>query len=153
LDSNIGEDTVNGRVVVKFGGADLSTGEKIRHAAELVVKSPYKEKVVVVSAMGNATDSLLGTISQIGGVSDEDYAQVVSMGERTSARVFRSALRAFGAKAVVFDPADENWPIISEKQNQTSSKPECSWRNILCHCCLTRYPWFAVSSAKIQRDT
>jgi len=114
---------VNGRVVVKFGGADLSSGEKIRHAAELVVKSPYEQKVVVVSAMGKATDILLGTISQIGNVNDEDYAQVVSMGERTSARVFSSALGALGAKVVVFDPEDENWPIITDS-NFRDAKPD-----------------------------
>lgn len=50
---------VQSRVVIKFGGADLATGEKVRHAADLVVKSPYKEKVVVVSAMGNTTDALV----------------------------------------------------------------------------------------------
>jgi len=102
------------RVVIKFGGADLSTGEKIKHAAELVIQSPYKEKLVVVSAMGNATDSLVSTVNQIGNVNEEDYAQVLSMGERTSARVFCSALRALGAEAEVFDPADENWPIITD---------------------------------------
>jgi aspartate kinase len=105
---------VLGRVVVKFGGADLATGEKVRHAAELVVKSPYKERVVVVSAMGNVTDNLINAMRQIGDVNDEDYAEVLSMGERTSARVFCSALTALGAEAVVFDPADENWPIITD---------------------------------------
>ncbi|MGE5637828.1 MAG: aspartate kinase, partial [Chloroflexota bacterium] len=75
---------VNGRVVVKFGGADLATSEKIKHAAELIVKSPYREKVVVVSAMGNTTDNLVNVIDQINNVSDEDYAEIVSMGERTS---------------------------------------------------------------------
>jgi len=105
---------MSNRVVIKFGGADLSTGEKIRHAAELVMQSPFREKVVVVSAMGNATDSLVSTMSKVGNVNDEDYAQVLSMGERTSARVFCSALRALGAKAEVFDPASENWPIITD---------------------------------------
>jgi aspartate kinase len=105
---------VSNRVVVKFGGADLSTGEKIRHAAMLVVNSPYTEKVVVVSAMGKTTDSLLATLSEIGNVNDEDYAQVVSMGERTSACVFCSALTSLGAKAVVFDPESENWPVITD---------------------------------------
>jgi aspartate kinase len=105
---------VSNRVVVKLGGADLSTPEKIRHAAMLVVNSPYKEKVVVVSAMGNATDMLVNTVKGIGNVNDEDYAQIVSMGERTSARVFCSALTTLGAKAIVFDPADENWPVITD---------------------------------------
>jgi aspartate kinase len=112
---------VNGRVVVKFGGADLSTGEKIKHAAELVVKSPYKEKLVVASAMGNATDSLNDTLAHIDNITDDDYAQVVSMGERTSARVFCSALKASGAKAVVFDPEDEKWPIITDSSSRNAT--------------------------------
>ena len=114
---------VSDRVVVKFGGADLSTGEKIKHAAMLVVNSPYKEKAVVVSAMGKATDGLLATLSEIGNVNEVDYAQVVSMGERTSARVFCSALTALGAKSVVFDPADENWPVITDS-NFRDAKPD-----------------------------
>jgi len=114
---------LNNKVVIKFGGADLSTGEKIRHAAELVVKSPYKEKAVVVSAMGNATDSLVSTVNQVGNVNEEDYAQVLSMGERTSARVFCSALKALGARAVVFDPTDEKWPIITDSSFR-DAKPD-----------------------------
>ena len=114
---------VNSRVVVKFGGADLSTSEKIMHAAMLVATSPYEERIVVVSAMGNATDTLVNTVKDIENVSDEDYAQVVSMGERTSARVFCSVLNALGSKAVVFDPDYENWPIITDS-NFRDAKPD-----------------------------
>jgi aspartate kinase len=102
------------RVVVKFGGADLSNGEKIAHAADLIVKSPYAEKVVVVSAMGKMTDNLVGTVEQIGNVKDADYAEIVSMGERTSARVFCSALKAKGANAEFIDPSSDRWPIITD---------------------------------------
>jgi aspartate kinase len=105
---------VSNRVIIKFGGADLSTGERISRAAEMVVKLPYREIVVVVSAMGKTTDDLIGIVSQINNVSDEDYAEIVSMGERASARVFCSALRAIDAKAEVIDPANENWPIITD---------------------------------------
>ena len=105
---------MSNRVVVKFGGADLSTGEKIRRAAEMVTKSPYKEIVVVVSAMGSTTNNLIQAINQIGNVSDEEYAEILSMGERTSARVFYSALTVSGAKAVLFDPANDDWPIITD---------------------------------------
>ena len=87
------------RVVIKFGGADLSTGERISQAAQIVAEAPYKEIVVVVSAMGKMTDSLISTVSQLGNVNDADYAEIISMGERASARVFCSALRAKGAKA------------------------------------------------------
>jgi len=114
---------MSGRVVIKFGGADLSTSEKIAKAANLVAESPYMEIIVVVSAMGNMTDNLIGAISQLGNVSDEDYAEIVSMGERASARVFCSALRAIGAKAEFIDPANANWPVITDSRFR-DAKPD-----------------------------
>jgi aspartate kinase len=114
---------VSNRVVIKFGGADLSTGERIQRAAQMVVKSPYKEIVVVVSAMGKMTDNLINTVSQIGNVSDADYAEIISMGERASARIFCSALRTMGANAELIDPASDNWPIITDSSFR-NAKPD-----------------------------
>jgi aspartate kinase len=105
---------VSNRVVIKFGGADLATGEKVTQAAQMVADAHYKEIIVVVSAMGKTTDSLLNTASQIGNVGDADYAEIISMGERTSARFFCAALRARGAKAELFDPSNNNWPLITD---------------------------------------
>jgi aspartate kinase len=112
-----------GRAVVKFGGADLSTGEKIRKAAEMVAKSGYREVVVVVSAMGETTNSLVKVLSSIDGVSDQEYADVVSMGERTSARIFCSALRAQGANAIYLDPSMDEWPVITDSSYR-DAKPD-----------------------------
>jgi len=114
---------VSNRVVIKFGGADLSTGERISQAAQIVAEAPYKEIVVVVSAMGKMTDSLISTVSQLGNVNDADYAEIISMGERASARVFCSALRAKGAKAELIDPANDNWPVITDS-NFRDAKPD-----------------------------
>jgi len=111
------------RVVIKFGGADLASGEKMRKAAEMVLMSGYKEIAVVVSAMAGATDNLIGVLSQIGNVDDRDYAEIVSMGERTSARIFCSALRSLGAEAVYIDPDGENWPIITDS-NFRDAEPD-----------------------------
>jgi aspartate kinase len=80
---------VSNRVVIKFGGADLATGEKVSQAAQMVADADYKEKIVVVSAMGKTTDNLLKTTSQIGDVSDADYAELISMGERVKSRALR----------------------------------------------------------------
>lgn len=101
------------RAVIKFGGADLSSGEKIRRAARLVAEAGFREVVVVVSAMGTTTDSLTQTLAQIG-VGGAEWAEIVSTGERTSAQVFCVALRAQGLQAEVFDPTYENWPIITD---------------------------------------
>ncbi len=111
-----------GRVVVKFGGADLSSGEKIQQAARLISKGSFKEVAVVVSAMGKMTDSLVQTVAQIG-VSDADYAEIISMGERTSARIFCTALQAEGLKAELFDPANQNWPITTDS-SFLNAKPD-----------------------------
>lgn len=111
-----------GRVVIKFGGADLSTGEKIRRAAEMVARSGYREVVVVVSAMGETTNRLIEVISEIGDVNDIDYAEIVSMGERASVRIFSSALRSLGVKSIYIDPAQPEWPIITDS-NYRNAKP------------------------------
>jgi len=110
------------RIVIKFGGADLSSGEKIQRAAKLVANSRFAEVVVVVSAMGKTTDSLTETASRIG-VGDAEWAEIISTGERTSARIFCAALRAQGLKAEVFDPANDNWPIITD-QNFLNATPD-----------------------------
>lgn len=111
-----------GKTVIKFGGADLSSGHKIRKAAQMVVKFGQEEVIIVVSAMGKTTDSLMDLMSKIGIKDHKDYAEIVSMGERTSARIFCSALRSLGAKAVYFDPIQKNWPIITDSNFQ-NAKP------------------------------
>jgi aspartate kinase len=114
---------VGSRVVIKFGGADLSTGEKVSQAAKMVAEARYKEVMVVVSAMGKTTDDLLNAMSQIDNVSDEDYAEIISMGERASARFFCAALRAQGVRAELFDPSNPNWPLMTDS-NFRNAKPD-----------------------------
>jgi aspartate kinase len=119
---DVGERTMGNRVVIKFGGADLATGGKIAQAAKMVADVNYREIIVVVSAMGKTTDSLLNTTMQIGDVSDADYAEMISMGERVSARFFCSALRTQGVKAELFDPCNDNWPLITDS-NFRNARP------------------------------
>jgi aspartate kinase len=114
---------VKGRVVVKFGGADLASGEKIRRAANMILESDYKEIIVVVSAMAGTTSNLIDVMSQIGDVNNRDYAEIVSMGERISARLFCSALRSLGAEAVFLEPGDQGWPIMTDS-NFKDAKPD-----------------------------
>ncbi|MEM2994864.1 MAG: aspartate kinase [Candidatus Bathyarchaeia archaeon] len=109
------------RVVVKFGGAELSSGETFRVAAKMIRDSGYEEIVVVVSAMKGVTDNLINCLPN--GVADVDYADVVAMGERTSARIFCSALKSLGIKSAYFDPQQENWPIITDS-NFREAKPD-----------------------------
>jgi aspartate kinase len=47
-------------IVMKFGGSSLATGERMRDAAGLVIRYLDRGPVLVVSAMGGATDRLIG---------------------------------------------------------------------------------------------
>ncbi|MGQ9623887.1 MAG: aspartate kinase [Candidatus Bathycorpusculaceae bacterium] len=110
------------RVVVKFGGAELSSGDKFIKAAKMIEESCYEEVAVVVSAMGKTTDNLVNCVKEMGDVNDADNANIVAMGERTSVRIFCSALKSLGIKSTYFDPQQERWPIITNS-NFLNAKP------------------------------
>ncbi len=102
------------RAVIKFGGATLADGERVKRAAQMVADAPYEEKVVVVSAPGRTTDQLLNLVSSFEeSIEGNAYAEILSMGERTSAKVLTSALRAKGIKVKEFDPTDEGFPVVT----------------------------------------
>lgn len=109
--------TFDRTVVVKFGGKALSNGLGIRRAAEMIADA-YKrgiKPIVVVSAMGSTTDDLLNIVREAtnGIVSSEIMDDIISMGERTSARILASALKSLGLESIYLDPHMEDWPIIT----------------------------------------
>jgi aspartate kinase len=112
-------DAFGSPLVVKFGGSSLANGEKISCAVKAVMKELEKgaKVVVVVSALGKTTDFLLDiakeTINCCNASLNSDVDDVLAMGERTSARVFAAALKANGVRCRYFDPADSDWPIIT----------------------------------------
>ncbi|MBS7608211.1 aspartate kinase [Candidatus Bathyarchaeota archaeon] len=114
---------VKKRVIVKFGGAELRSGESFRQAAEMVKAADFEEVVVVVSAMEKTTDNLINHVRQIGKISEADYADIVSMGERISARMFSSALNTVGLNSTYFDPQSPSWPIITDS-NFLEAEPD-----------------------------
>lgn len=105
------------RIVAKFGGSSLDTPEKVQRAANSVAEEIRKGNrvAVVVSAMGKTTDDLLNLakVASNGSISKRDTDSILSMGERLSAKIFSASLRSLGVQTHVFDPAEENWPIIS----------------------------------------
>ena len=103
-------------LVVKFGGSSLRDKDRVNKAATLIAKESGKgtRLVVVVSAMGKMTDQLLDLIGQDSALDKTDSDDVLAMGERTSVRVFATALKAVGIEAKYFDPGEPNWPIITD---------------------------------------
>ena len=105
------------RLVVKFGGSSLSSPRRVSKAARAVKQEvdAGTQVAVVVSAMGRMTDELLETVSaSCANGLDADVDDVLSMGERTSARIFYTALSAQGVRSKYFDPHNDDWPIVTD---------------------------------------
>ncbi|MFC5368174.1 aspartate kinase [Salinirubrum litoreum] len=101
------------RVIAKFGGTSLGSGDRINRAADSIADAVAQghEIAVVASAMGNTTDELLDDIKFE--TDDRDRAEIVSMGERTSVRMLKAALVSRGVNAIFLEPGSEEWPIIA----------------------------------------
>jgi aspartate kinase len=105
-------------IVAKFGGTSIGNGDRIRKAAESVVKEYMKGKkvVVVVSAINKTTDEILKTVDDAIGdsITEKQLADIVSMGEITSVRLFSSTIESLGVKSEYLDPHMDSWPIITD---------------------------------------
>jgi len=116
---------VNKKIVVKFGGSSLADHERLLRAVVAVVNEARNgtNVAVVVSAMGKTTDVLLTTAKNAsnGKLEKKDLDDILSMGERTSIRIFAAALKTNGAESCYFDPIDSNWPIITDSAFQNAN--------------------------------
>ncbi|PSN95551.1 hypothetical protein B9Q09_02960, partial [Candidatus Marsarchaeota G2 archaeon ECH_B_SAG-C16] len=103
-------------LVLKLGGSVLSDEKAIKDAAKFVSAARNEaDIVVVVSALKGVTDDL---VSKTRSVSDKPdpavYDQLISMGERISARLFTLALRAVGVQSTIVDVDTPFWPVITD---------------------------------------
>ena len=92
-------------IVQKFGGTSVADPDRIRAVAEHVAftKSRGNDVVVVVSAMGKATDNLLALADSVSGTQHgREMDMLLTTGERVSAALTTMALHALGVDAVSF---------------------------------------------------
>jgi aspartate kinase len=110
------------RVIAKFGGTSLGSGERVNRAADSVAAAVENghEIAVVASAMGSTTDFLLREIQFE--ADESDKAEIVSMGERTSVRLLKSALSARGVEAAFLEPGSERWPIVTDERGEVDTQ-------------------------------
>jgi aspartate kinase len=96
-------------LVQKYGGTSVGDPARIRAVAERVLASRADGNtvVVVVSAMGGATDALLALSRTLSGTPDQRELDVLlSTGEQTSAAALALALRDMGVPARSFTGRD-----------------------------------------------
>jgi len=101
--------------VLKMGGSVLTDPDQIKKAISTIQKivSEGKSVVVVVSALKGETNRLDDIANKLHIEDKADRAEIISMGERVSARIMVGALKANGIDAVLIDPQNELWPIHS----------------------------------------
>ena len=95
-------------IVQKYGGTSVADADRIRRAAQRVsatVDAGYAV-VVVVSAMGNATDELLALAAKVASEPDErELDHLLATGEQVSASLLAMALLDLGRPAVSLSAA------------------------------------------------
>ncbi len=92
-------------IVQKYGGTSVADPDRMRAVAENVqiTKRHGNDVVVVVSAMGKATDNLIALASQVSGTRPgREMDMLLTTGERVSAALLTMALADLGIDAVSF---------------------------------------------------
>ncbi len=111
-----------GILVVKVGGSPLRSPSDYCRVAESI-KRLYEcgyRLIVVVSAMKGSTDELLKLSHEVscGSPDTELLDEVLSFGERLSARLLALALKSRGVPTVILDPSDvSTWPIVTTREH------------------------------------
>ncbi len=108
-------------IVAKFGGTSVGDGSRIKKAAQSVVNEYMKGKqiVVVVSAVNKTTDELIDLSNDAIGenLTDRQKAEIMAMGELTSARLFSATVESLGVKSQFIDPYNDLWPIMTDSNS------------------------------------
>ena len=92
-------------IVQKFGGTSVADAEKIRRAAERVIKAVKNgfQVVVVASARGKQTDELIADALELNpNPPKREMDQLLSTGEQQTVSLFAMALNAMGYDAISF---------------------------------------------------
>jgi aspartate kinase len=98
-------DNKNRCIVLKFGGASVSSPEAFSSIANIILhrKKNYNKVIVVVSAMGNTTDELISLAHKVNpNPPRRELDMLVSVGERISIALLAMALAAKGTEAISF---------------------------------------------------
>jgi aspartate kinase len=92
-------------IVQKYGGSSVADVQKLKSVATRVMRTSQQghDVVVVVSAMGDTTDDLLGMAKQVSPNPDRrELDMLLSAGERISMALLSMAIRELGGDAISF---------------------------------------------------
>jgi aspartate kinase len=107
-------------VVIKFGGSVLEDEKAITQVASLIKETKGKGVgvVAVVSAMKGVTDQIMALSKKENPeIEPRLLDELLSSGEKTSARLVAAALASYGIQSVVVDPETRYWPVITDERH------------------------------------
>lgn len=123
----------NGEVLIqKFGGSSMGSIERIRRVARRIAAKAQKGHriVVVVSAMADTTDELIGLIDRVSISPDRrEYDQALATGEMISSSLAAVALQEIGIRARSFNAF--NLHLLSEMRDGENEIVSVGRRNML----------------------
>lgn len=123
----------NGEVLVqKYGGSSMGSVERIRRVASRIAQKARQgyRMVVVVSAMADTTDDLIGLMQKVSISPDRrEIDQMLATGEMVSASLAASALQELGIRARSFNAF--NLHMLSEMQSEDYNIVQIGRRNVL----------------------
>ena len=104
--------------IMEFSETSIKDGFEINKAARAVVNEYRhgKQVLVVVSALKKTTDGLVLLSNEAVGddLTAKQEAEIISMGEVISARLFAAAIKSLGVESKFVDPISGDWPIITD---------------------------------------
>lgn len=121
-------------IVHKYGGSSVSDTTKIKNIAKnlIKIKNEGKKIVVVVSAMGKTTDSLIRLAKEISNDPDKrELDRLLSTGEQQSIALLSMALISQGAKAISLTGVQANIKTLGLHTKNTIESIDV--KNILKH--------------------
>ena len=107
-------------VVQKFGGTSIKGSERLQEVAKWVIKNKNKGKkmVVVVSAPGGMTDSLINQAKEMNtNPKGRELDMLLSVGEQISAALLAMGIEELGEKAISFNASQLQLKTNGEYNN------------------------------------
>ncbi|MGB6128473.1 MAG: aspartate kinase [Psychrilyobacter sp.] len=107
-------------VVQKFGGTSLKGSERLREVAKWVVKNKNEgnKMVIIVSAPGGMTDSLISKAKEINtNPKGRELDMLLSVGEQISAALLAMGIEELGEKAISFNASQLEIKTSGEHNN------------------------------------
>src|SRR4051794_21958638 len=96
---------MNETLVMKFGGAAVSTINQFEKIADIIISKHehYKRLIIVVSAMGETTNQLIDMAKEVNpNPPQREYDMLISAGERISMSLLAMALCRKNIEAISF---------------------------------------------------